>query len=354
MIIHISIITNQLNYIELIKTKTFIAMAIQKNSRKGLITGILSGATWGLDAVLLGVVMVMAPFVENPILLIAGGIVCSALHDIFSAIWLLGIMGAQGKLNGLGKAMISRDGRYCMLAALFGGPLAMTFYTIGISVGGAALTASVTAIYPILGTALAVFILKEKTGLQTWIGLSICVIGIIVIGWSPSSGENENMILGILISLVAAIGWATEGVVSGYGMKEGNVDPKMALTIRYIVSSLVYLLVVAPIFVGGFGDSLEGYAAIFSDNACWILLAVTALVGMSSFFCWYTSIDNIGAGKALCLNVTYSFWSVVFSLILSVFLPQYFSGVFTAFIAIGSILIITGVTLATLYKSKKS
>ena len=41
-------------------------MAIEMNSRKGIITGILSGVTWGMDAVMLGVVMVMAPFVENP------------------------------------------------------------------------------------------------------------------------------------------------------------------------------------------------------------------------------------------------------------------------------------------------
>lgn len=328
-------------------------MALQINKRKGYISGILSGATWGLDAVLLGVVMVMAPFVENPILLAAGGIVCSALHDIFSAVWLLGIMGVQGKLKGLRKAMMSRDGRYCMLAALFGGPLAMTFYTIGISVGGAALTASVTAIYPILGTALAVLILKEKTGLQTWIGLVISVIGIIVIGWSPSSGGETNLLFGILISLVAAIGWATEGVVSGYGMKDGNIDPKMALVIRYIVSSVVYLFIVAPIFAGGFVDSIGGYAAIFSDTSCWILLAVTALIGMSSFLCWYMSIDNIGASKALCLNVTYSFWSVVFTLFLSLLLPNYFSGIFTVYIAIGSVLIITGVTLATIYKPKE-
>jgi drug/metabolite transporter (DMT)-like permease len=262
-------------------------------------------------------------------------------------------MGVQGKLKGLRKAMMSRDGRYCMLAALFGGPLAMTFYTIGISVGGAALTASVTAIYPILGTALAVLILKEKTGLQTWIGLVISVIGIIVIGWSPSSGGETNLLLGILISLVAAIGWATEGVVSGYGMKDGNIDPKMALVIRYIVSSVVYLFIVAPIFAGGFVDSIGGYAAIFSDTSCWILLAVTALIGMSSFLCWYMSIDNIGASKALCLNVTYSFWSVVFTLFLSLLLPNYFSGIFTVYIAIGSVLIITGVTLATIYKPKE-
>lgn len=328
-------------------------MALIMNQRKGLVTGILSGATWGLDAVMLGVVMVMAPFVENPILLMAGGIICSALHDIFSAIWLFAYMGAKGRLKELPSAIKSRDGRYCALAAIFGGPMAMTAYTVAIGIGGAALAASVTAIYPLLGTVLAVIILKEKTGLQTWIGLIICVIGIVILGYTPSGDEGGNVALGVAIALIAAIGWATEGVVSGYGMKDGNVDPQMALTVRYLVSALLYMLVVAPIFAQGFVSSIDGYQAIFSYTPCWILLAVTALIGMLSFFCWYTSIDNIGAGKALCLNVTYSCWSVLFSLVLSIFLPEYFLGTLTWFIAIGAVCIIGGVTLATLYKPNK-
>ena len=80
-------------------------MAIQTNPRKGVITGVLSGATWGLDAVMLGAVMVMTPVVENPILLIAGGVLCSALHDVFSAIWLLFYMGARGRIKDLPSAL---------------------------------------------------------------------------------------------------------------------------------------------------------------------------------------------------------------------------------------------------------
>ena len=327
-------------------------MAIQTNSRKGIIAGGLSGATWGLDAVMLGVVMVMAPFVENPILLIAGGVLCSALHDVFSAMWLFGYMGMKGRLNELGHAIKTKDGRWCALAAIFGGPLAMTFYTLAISEGGAALAASVTAIYPLLGTALAVLILKEKTGLQTWIGLIVCVIGIIVMGWSPADTENVNISLGVLLALVAAIGWATEGVLCGYGMKAGVVDPYLALLIRYTTSAIVYIFIVSPLFGGGFVNASIGIAAIFSYAPCWVLLAITALVGMLSFLCWYTAIDNIGATKGLCLNVTYSFWSVCFTLLLSIFLPEYFSGVLSWFIAIGSILILGGVTMATLYKTK--
>ena len=63
------------------------------------------------------------------------------------------------------------------------------------------------------------------------------------------------------------------------------------------------------------------------------------------------AIDNIGATKGLCLNVTYSFWSVFFALILSIFLPQYFSGALSLYIAIGSLLVLGGVTMATLYKT---
>ena len=328
-------------------------MAIVMNPRKGYYGGIMSGATWGLDAVLLGVVMVMAPFVENPILLAAGGVICSALHDILAALWLYIYMGAKGRLKELGPALKTKDGQFCALGALLGGPLAMTTYTLAIAVGGAALTTSVSAIYPLLGTALAVWILKEKTGMQTWIGLLICIAGIIIIGWTPSSGEDVDVTLGIVFALITAVGWASEGVVCGYGMKAGVVDPELGLLVRYTTSALLYLLIVAPIFAGGFDSAFQGLFAVFSYAPCWILLAITAAIGMYSFLCWYTGIDNIGAAKALCLNVTYSFWGVFFSFILSKFFPEYFSGALSWTIVIGALMILGGVTTATLYKAKE-
>ena len=123
--------------------------------RKGYTTGVLSGMTWGLDTVLIGVAMAMAPFVENPVLLVGGTFICSMLHDAFAALWMLIIMGCKGRLKELWPAFKSKDGLYCALGALFGGPLAMTFYMLAIANGGAALTATVTACYPLLGSAMA-------------------------------------------------------------------------------------------------------------------------------------------------------------------------------------------------------
>ena len=314
--------------------------------RKGYATGILSGMTWGLDTVLIGVAIAMTPFVENPVLLIGGTVICSMLHDVFAALWMLVIMGYKGRLKDLMPAIKSKDGLFCVLGALFGGPLAMTFYMLAIAKGGAALTAIVTACYPLLGSAMAMVILKEEVRLRGWLGLLICILGIIYIGYTPGSEADVNVIGGIMLATVAAIGWATEGVVCGYGMKDGNVDPQLALLIRELTSGIVYLLIVAPLMVGGYKEMVIGTMAVFSDTICWLTLLFTALIGMSSFFCWYTAIDLIGAAKALCLNVTYSFWAVVFTFFLV-------GTVLSINIIVGSFMVVGGVAVATLVSRKK-
>lgn len=314
--------------------------------RKGYATGILSGMTWGVDTVLIGVAIAMTPFVENPVLLIGGTVICSMLHDVFAALWMLVIMGYKGRLKDLMPAIKSKDGLFCVLGALFGGPLAMTFYMLAIAKGGAALTAIVTACYPLLGSAMAMVILKEKVRLRGWLGLLICILGIIYIGYTPGSEADVNVIGGIMLATVAAIGWATEGVVCGYGMKDGNVDPQLALLIRELTSGIVYLLIVAPLMVGGYKEMVIGTMAVFSDTICWLTLLFTALIGMSSFFCWYTAIDLIGAAKALCLNVTYSFWAVVFTFFLV-------GTVLSINIIVGSFMVVGGVAVATLVSRNK-
>ena len=313
---------------------------------RGYVTGTLSGATWGMDTVLLGLAMTMLPFTENPILLVSGTIICSMLHDVFAAFWMLVIMGTRGRLKELKRAVWSRDGKFCILGALLGGPLAMTFYLLAIAKGGAALTATVTACYPLLGSAMAVRVLREKMNLRGWVGLLICVLGIAYIGYVPSDNSNIDVIGGIGFALVAAIGWASEAVVCGYGMKSGKVDPQMALLIRELTSGLAYMLIVTPVLVGGYGNVLDGVSAIFSDRLCWITLVLTALLGMVSFLCWYTSINSIGASRALCLNVTYSFWAVIFGLFI-------LGGEFSYNVVIGSVVIVLGVIVATVVSKPK-
>lgn len=313
------------------------------NNQLGYIYGLGSGFTWGLDTVLIGVAMTMAPFVEHPLLIVGGAVVCSMLHDVLAAFWMFILMGVKGRLHELGKALCTRDGLFCVLGALFGGPLAMTFYVLAVSHSGAALTATVTACYPLLGSALAVFILKEKMPLRGWLGLFVCILGIAYIGYAP--GESRNVVGGIMLAAVAAIGWAMEAVVCGYGMKGGKVDPVMALLIREATSGMVYALLVVPVLLGGFHCMGNAVWCVISDHLAILILLLTALVGMSSFIMWYTAINTIGAARSLCLNVTYSFWTVVIGFVLV-------GGVLSLNIVIGSVMVVTGVAVATLISKK--
>lgn len=316
-----------------------------KNIGIGYLSGLGSGISWGLDAVLLGLVMSMSPFITNPVLLIGGTLICSMLHDIFAAVWIGGTLGITGHLKGLRRSILTKDAFFCVLGALFGGPLAMSFYLLSIDESGPAVAATITACYPLLGSVLAVLVLKEKVSRYGWFGLLICVFGIVWIGYEPSSLVNNNLTKGILFAIIAAIGWATEGVICGYGMKQGNISPQNALLIREFTSGLAYCLILVPLLLHGYANVFIGIQAITSASSCLLLLVFTSLIGMISFLLWYTSIDMIGAAKALCLNVTYSFWAVLFSFII-------IGTTLTRNVCVGSLLIIGGVCVATLLNKK--
>ena len=51
-------------------------------------------------------------------------------------------------------------------------------------------------------------------------------------------------------------------------------------------------------------------------SASMLLLVALATIGTLSYLCYYSAIDTIGPVKATGLNVTYSIWTVVFSIFL--------------------------------------
>lgn len=280
---------------------------------KGYILGGISGLTWGLDAVLIGIILSLTIFQSDPLLLVGGALVCSLLHDLFAAIWLTVILGFTGKLRSLWKTIFCRDTLYCMLGALFGGPLAMSCYLLSINEGNPAVTATVTASYPLIGTLLAVLVLRERVHKLSWIGLLICIAGLISLVFSDAGSSSVFTWKGIAFALVAALGWALESVVCAYGMREGKIEPEIALLVREITSALTYIILVLPWVVGGYSGLFGSVGLIATDLNAISLLIITALVGMLSFFSWYASIESIGAARALCLNVTYSFWTIAFA-----------------------------------------
>ena len=269
--------------------------------------GISSGALWGLDTVVLGFALLMLAYMGGT----DSALVAATLHDLFCALLLLAYMGFRRRLGDTLAALKTRSGKAVMGAAALGGPLGMAGYLLAIENIGPGPAAIISSFYPAFGTLLAFLFLKERMRPRQMIALFAALLGIATIGWtSVSGGAPGNVTIGVVGALVTVVGWGSEAVILAWGMRDEAVDNEVALQIRETTSAFLYILVVAPL-AGIFASDLE---ALFSVASWPVLLAASA--GTLSYLFYYKAISQIGATRAMALNVSYSAWAVLFGFLL--------------------------------------
>lgn len=278
------------------------------HAKKGLLWGILSGATWGLDGVVLGMALAMAPFTAGATLY-AGPLAGAAMHDGFAGFWLFLYNLFTGRWREYLRTLKTKPGMIVLLGALFGGPIGMSGYLIGINLAGASYALSITAMYPAVGAILAFFVLKEKIRLRVWLGIALCIVGAITVSYVPPEGDFPHFYLGIALSLLACIGWGTEGVLSGFGMD--MVDPAVAIGIREASSFVVYFVAILPAVAG-----MIIFWEAFLANAL-LYVALAGFFGGLSYLAWYRAINMTGVARAMAFNISYALWGVFFGWLLT-------------------------------------
>ena len=295
--------------------------------------GLFSGILWGLDTVVLGIALAMAPYFGTADAAAFASIASSFIHDAGCAIWLLIYMGVRGRLKDTVAALKTRSGLVVMLGALLGGPIGMTGYVIAINNIGPAYTAIISAFYPALGALLSFILLKERMSAKQIAALVVALFGVMAIG-VISAGDSEmgNTTLGLAGAILAVIGWGSEAVLCAWGMKDDAVDNETALQIRETTSALVYGLVVVPIF-GAWGFAASAIPSIATG-----VVALSALAGTASYLFYYKGISLIGAAKAMALNISYSAWAVAFGFILQGTVPSLATVFFCVVILVGTVL----------------
>lgn len=298
---------------------------------KGLGLALFSGVGWGFDSVLLSLSFASAVFLDERFWLLAP-LTVGALHDTFSALWLLLTNVLTGRNRELLRTLRSKIARPLILGALFGGPLAMSFYMLGVKFAGPAYVIPITALYPAVASVLAAVFLKERIPPRAWAGLILCVAGGVVIGYTPPEGTpGSEFYIGIAFALLATVGWGLEGVLATHGMD--LLDPDVALNVRQLTSSAAYLVVILPL-AGGYGL----IAPALGDPSIGWIFPVAALAGALAYLCWYRAMNMTGVSRGMAINVTYSLWGILFSAL--------FTEVdITRSIVIGALLITTGMVL---------
>ncbi|MBP5224905.1 MAG: DMT family transporter, partial [Lachnospiraceae bacterium] len=188
---------------------------------------------------------------------------------------------------------------------------------------GASIAAIASAVFPAIGSVLAYIFLKEKMKWYQWVFLLLTLLGVYGLSYSTDLAPR-NYLLGILGAVLCAFGWGIEAVILAKCLKDPEVTDEYALQIRQTTSALFYGAVILPV-LGLMGFKEGGlipwaFTANLFGNAGSIILiiALAGLFATVSYLFYYKAISQIGASKAMALNVTYTAWAMIFALILDV------------------------------------
>ena len=263
--------------------------------------GVCGALFWALETLLLSTALGRLTGLDFLLASLLG----AACHDLLSAGYLFLLLAASGRRREIVPAICSSGGRKTASAALLGGPGGMTCYLAAIGLAGAGPAASVSALYPAIGAALAVFLLHELIKPRQALGMALSIGGVMLLG----GGVGETGWLRLLPALLCAACWGSEAVLSSIGMKEGEVDPTLALLIRQTVSAAVYWMLLLPVT-----GTLQAVPLILKTGG---FLPLAALAGGLSYLFYYRAIRRLGPSRAMALNITYTVWVLCFEAILA-------------------------------------
>ncbi len=277
-----------------------------------MLTGIFAGIMWALETVVLGIALSMTPFISTEQAVFLAPFVSTFLHDACSSAYMLIYNTVRGELKAALSVMKTESFKWIAVASAIGGPIGMTGYVLAVSYMGASIGAVASAVYPAIGTLLAFFFLKEKVRWYQWIFLIITLGGVYGLSYSPNIAV-ESFWLGLLGVFMCAFGWGIEGVILAKCFKDSAVKSEHTLWIRQTVSALIYGIILIPA-LGGVKFTLS----LFAGGTGWLLptIAAAALCATVSYLFYYKAISRLGASKAMVLNITYTAWAIVFTVIL--------------------------------------
>ncbi|EHJ02085.1 protein of unknown function DUF6 transmembrane [Clostridium sp. DL-VIII] len=233
----------------------------------------------------------------------------SAVNDTCSAVWAMLYAGVKGKFGDFLRCINTTPGRVMILAALIGGPVSSTAYVVGLQMAGS-IVIPITALCPAIGAILGRILFKQELNKRMMLGIVICVCASFMIGSTSITGDApENMLLGLGIAFIAALGWGFEGCVAGYGT--AMIDSEIGITIRQATSGLSNLIILIPILgmmAGSVSLSTELTIQAFTSGPAMIWLAISGLCAFISYMTWYKGNSMCGAALGMACNGTYSFW----------------------------------------------
>jgi drug/metabolite transporter (DMT)-like permease len=304
-------------------------------AKSGLFIGVLGALAWGMNGIAVSMGEGFKPLATGNGFVVA--VTAAAFTEVVAFIAMLIYNISTGKWREYGRSLKTRPAQFVCLGAIAGGGIALTSYMAAVNYAGPAYALPISGVYPVIGAVIAMFWLKEKISPRAWAGIALCVIGGIVLSYTPPAGGHYPMFyLGVLLAFVAAFGWGVEGAIGAFG--NDTLDPTILVGIRYFSSALLYLVIILPL--------CHGYGMVFdviSHLNVVGFLALSGLTAVLSVMWWYISFGMIGAARANAIDSTYGLMGVILTWIFSLCGLMTFT--MTPYVLIGAIVVTIGLIM---------
>lgn len=277
------------------------------------------------------------------------GVLGTALNDTVSALWAWFFTIKKDKVKNLLADIRLKEGKILILAAIIGGPLAGTAYVIALQISGS-IVIPIATLTPATGAVLGRIILNQKLNARKIIGVIICAFAGILIGMSNINGSSSgnNVILGLVLAFIAALGWGLEGVVAGYSTT--FIDYEIGITIRQTISSIFNFLILLPILSiinGNLFMTINMVISALTDFSSIIFFILSGFFALFAFSLWYKGNSICGAALGMACNAS-AFWGPFFCwLIIGVIIGEKEWGV-APIVWLGAFIMIIGIVLIAL------
>ncbi|ADV34185.1 hypothetical protein MBIO_0222 [Mycoplasmopsis fermentans PG18] len=273
---------------------------------------LFSGIMWALNGILISVFTNLIPsgsfFNQGEWGPAKLALAITFLNDTFGFLVSIIIIFSFKKHKEFVAAFKNKKIWILLLSSLFGAPMGMTMYVLGIVYVGTGISSAITVCYPIVGAMLAFIFLKQKTTKNGLFGSIISLLCILTLGILQfHKGDIKNG-WGFLFAILAALCWALEAFLSTLSMKNA-IDPFVSIFFRYVVSLVVLGSIVLPS-----AKIYEKMDELFANTNI-LLIVASGIVGCISYMTFYYALDKIGVPMATGLNISYVGWTILFDLI---------------------------------------
>lgn len=288
--------------------------------RQGVFTATMSGVVYGLFTAFMALAMDLGVWTtwsgeQSGLTIFAQtyllGTLGSSILCMFAALWSLLILTCKGKLGDFFRSLASRPGVIVLGVALLGGPLAMTWYALGLQMAGSIIV-PISALCTAIGAVLGHILFKQYLTTRKAIGVGICLIAGILIGsTSLTEDAQPQLILGMCFGFLAAFAWGLEGCVGGY--VSAIIDTEISNAIRQLTAAVGTFFVLLPILgYMGEANTLGMVSAALRDGPSMFWFCLAGFCAYLTYMLWYKGNAMCGAALGMACNGMFSFWGPFF------------------------------------------